>query len=242
MIEQQFLGDGLDPETRARLFEAVRADPELKAAYDRYANLEVGLADGNLSGMRGRILSSVQAEAAPREATAEPPIDLAQARARRRRWIGAGVASGLVAAAAVGLLTLTPGGPRQGVMPSYTLEVSAGAQALRGDEAKTRRFGPGTRMSIVLRPEAPSSEGLEARAALVSARGTFVAQGAWQSAGGAFKLSGPAKDLFEAPPGVYTLIAVVARAEAMPEDLQESGPADGRVTLRVQVELTEHPQ
>lgn len=223
LIQKQFEDGPLPSETRAQLFAAIREDPELKTLYDRYAEMEVGLEDGGLGAMKARLQAHAQAALTPEvmpgsgpvdQAKFAPVIDLEARRRARRRWVGAGLA----AAAAVMLLSLIGRGPGPEV-PGYTLELSAGAQMMRGPEQVSLRFEPTTRFTIVLHPQHSAEGQLEARAALVADQ-TFSAKGKWLSKDGAFKLEGRTDQLFDAPPGEYELVVAVGPQGELPKNIE----------------------
>lgn len=134
---------------------------------------------------------------------------------RPRRWVA--VVPALAAAAAV-LFFAWPG--RQlAPVPEYQLALS-GEQALRGEPSAEAvpRLGPGSQLSLVLRPARAVEGAIQVRA--------FLVQGGkaqpWNppmevSSEGAVRIAGLVETLLPVAPGEWTIAVAVGRAGAVPE-------------------------
>lgn len=229
LIEKHFAEGGLPPKERETLFDHIRSHPDLKRLYDRHAQIELALAEGDHV-LAQRIASSIAA------GPATAPVELDRPRRLRRRAFTA-VA---LAAAAVLLLVLLPP-PKDGPLPAYDLEMTGGRDPFRSDPAEgPARFGPKTRFSALLRPSTKVGGDVDARAALVAGGRLYPVTTGWRrSATGALKLEGAAGELFDAPPGSYELVVVVGRPFALPppEALHRTEPGPSRRVLRTSIEL-----
>ena len=119
------------------------------------------------------------------------------------------VASGFAAAAAA-LLVLWP---RYHDYPAYSMNVSGAVKEQRGDAqvVGAMHLIPESELEVTLTPDAKVSEKLALTVALVGPGGCYLAQRqAERAESGAFRLAGPMRELFDAPPGSYTLVAAVA--------------------------------
>lgn len=188
----------LDGDERAAIVAAIRAERARVAAVD--AADEPGAAVVEPATEAGAADDVGEAVV---ELPAEAGLPLAEVARPRppRRW--AAVAAAVTAlAAAVVFWVAQPGGPG---LPAYTLEASAGAQIVRGEEAATATYAPGTRFLFVLRPAAAPGGAVEASVALSGPAGPVV----WQPAvvvgqGGGVKVEGVFEGALALPPGVYT--------------------------------------
>lgn len=151
--------------------------------------------------------------------------DRGRARSMRSKELAA--LGGLAAAAAVVLSVSGPaGGPD---LPEYTeLEVRGGRQDHRGAPATadaTARFGPESRLELVLRPASPvegAAPHLIAYLEPASGSARRVELPAARSAEGAFRVRGRAAELLGAAPGPYRLHLIVSRAAAWPARLPDA--------------------
>lgn len=131
----------------------------------------------------------------------------------RPAWAVAGV--GVLAAAAAMALLWAPSA-HLAPLPAYSLELSAGAQALRGTvaEAPLPEFFPETTFDLIARPAAPA-EGP------VTAAGVLVGNGVrvrWtprldRSDEGVLRVRGPAREVLPVGPGEWTVLLAVGRGE-----------------------------
>ncbi|MEZ4450570.1 MAG: hypothetical protein R3B09_13905 [Nannocystaceae bacterium] len=177
------------------------------------------------TGSMGPVLEARQ-DASP-EGPPAPPIDLAQARARRR-WFGVG--GGALAAAAVVLLWLRSGDPVATVaLPEYGLVArNQTVQVERGDPPAEgpARYQAASEIDWVLAPEEPIAAAT-AVAILVEGRGPamLVRPPVERSQEGALRIRGRLGERLELPPGRYTLRFLIGPAEGLPEAPAEVDPA-----------------
>lgn len=190
----------LDGDERAAIVEAIRAAQaravvEADDADDAGAD-DAGAYDAGADDAAGAGDAGVELPAG----AGLPLADVARPRPPRRWAAVAAVATAL--AAAVVFWVAQPSGPG---LPAYTLEASAGAQVVRGEEAATATYAPGTRFRFVLRPAAAPGAAVEASVALSGPAGPV----AWRpdvavGPGGGVKIEGVFDGALALPPGVYT--------------------------------------
>lgn len=144
------------------------------------------------------------------EAAPAPVIDLAS---RRRGFIGAGV--GLALAAGLAMVVFG----RAASLPDYALEVRAGEQVLRGDEARSQVFSQGSVLSAVLRPEVDAA-GAEVAVVLVPAGGSaqVLDLPVQVSASGAMRLRAVIGRDVPVGVGEHRLVFLVAPKGDLPSD------------------------
>jgi ferric-dicitrate binding protein FerR (iron transport regulator) len=191
----------LSEEERRELERLAGETPEAHAAYEAFRPLEPEA--------RERIVARLE-----QEGTGAKVVPLAS---RRRVMARVVVPAALAAMAAGVLLVVLPVGGGAPV-PEYALSFS-GEQAVRSDapEAEVVRLGPGSRFTLVLRPEQGVEGKVEARAFLVrpgEARAWSVPMEV--SAEGAVRIQGRAEEL-PVPPGEWTLAIAVGRPGALPD-------------------------
>lgn len=233
------LADGsLSAEGRAALEAEAARDPAYAEALRAFAPLSAGV--------RAKVLDAVLADGSVSRAQSAGPVpSLGAARERRRAWaIGASAAALAVAAALA--LVWSPS-PALAPLPAYALELSAGAQAVRGEAPEaptTPEFLAGTTFELVLRPAEPAR-------GPVSAAGVLVGNGLrvrWspsfqRSDDGALRVRGPARDVLPVGPGVWAVLVAVGRPAdveraARALELSDEAPADVHV-LRTSVRVAE---
>jgi hypothetical protein len=138
---------------------------------------------------------------------------------QRARFAYAGVG---LAAAAAALFAFLPGNSE--ALPAYTLAVHGMLAEQRGAEENAAngplRVLPETELEIALTPAQAVKGEPQLTVGLISQTGVTLAHGTPErAASGAFRLTGPMKQLFDVAPGRYTLAAVVAHAALTPEEL-----------------------
>lgn len=194
----------LSEEERRELERLAGESPEAKAAHEAFRPLDAAAKE--------RIVARLEQEGAGKKV-----VSLA---ARRRL---ARVVVPALAALAAGVLLFVL--PRSGAapVPDYALSFS-GEQAVRADvpEAEVPRVGPGSRFTVLLRPQRAVEGKVEARAFLVrpgEAR-------AWSprlevSEEGAVRIQGEGAALASVSPGEWTLAVVVGRPGSLPDEPRE---------------------
>ncbi len=140
-------------------------------------------------------------------------VSMVGRRSRALRWLS--ICAPLVAAAAAVAILWSPSA-RLPPLPSYALQLSAGAQDLRGAAAPERIsvFYPDTTFELIARPEAPAT-------GPVAAAGVLVGNGVrvrWtptldRSDEGVLRVRGPAREVLPVGPGEWTVMLAVGRAE-----------------------------
>lgn len=183
----------LDGDERAAIVAAIRAERARAVAGAGADEAGADAAGADAAGA-GEAVVELPADAGL------PLADVTRPRPPRRWAAVAAVATAL--AAAVVFWVAQPSGPG---LPAYTLEASAGAQIVRGEEAATATYAPGTRFRFVLRPAAAPGAAVEASVALAGPAGPVV----WRpdvavGPGGGVKIEGVFEGPLALPPGVYT--------------------------------------
>ena len=229
---------------RAALEALAQASPEGRDALEAFAPLG--------EAAHAKAASRVLALLTPTAAAAPPPVRLAPViplSSRRKRLATAITASSVVFAAAAGAALLLRSPSALAPLPTYALGVEGGERLERSGGAPTAgplRLGPGSRLTLTLRPETTVEGPLALRAALL--RGDQAL--AWEpraelTPGGAVRISGDREALFPAvAPGRVEVVLVVGRPEGLPttpKALQElaasASPAPSLRVLRVPIEL-----
>ncbi|MES2643360.1 MAG: hypothetical protein V4850_28000 [Myxococcota bacterium] len=201
-----------DALTRGELGEAERAALLAEDDAARLAPLFEPLGDAFADAMTARLLGG-----APAARIDEAPPDVVPLRApaaepaprpppRLRPWMR--VAAPLLALAAAALLTVSLRDP-DGVpdpLPAYALEVQGGDRALRAGEAPVAdvlRLSPGSRVTVVARPERDVVSPVTAEARVVPRAGNPVpwSGGLEVSPAGAVRLAGTIGSDLHLPPG-----------------------------------------
>jgi hypothetical protein len=140
----------------------------------------------------------------------------------RKTWAGRVLtfAVPLAAAAALAFVLLRPG-PEGPGLPDYRLDATAGERTLRSAEpapADVPRYGPGSRIELVLRPSTAAQ-------GPVTVRGFLNRGGELQpwavtpevSPEGAIRIAGPVEELLPDVTGEVELLLAVGRPEALPD-------------------------
>lgn len=190
----------LSPEEDAELRALAETSEEARAAYEAFRPLGPEF--------QASVVRAVRTQSPP------PPAKLLPFRRRSlARWSAAVAA---VAAAASVALFLRPLAP----LPDYSLEVSGGVRAWRGEEpAEALALAPGDRFQVIVRPQTPVSRASRLEALCVLARGgelrPLEVRSEIDPAGGSVKMEGSlGRDV---PPGRWTLWAVVGRPGKLPD-------------------------
>ncbi len=203
---------------------------------------------------RGRFLAAALAafDAADPDVAADGPVPGprpprgVQVLPFRRTLLGRALTWGgpaLLAAAALAVLWVPS--PAPAPLPPYDLEVSGGAQALRGPQAATAvtRLGPGDALALTLVPDVAAEGPLQVRAWLAPDGGAPRPWPVTPEVGptGAQRIQGSreALGLGDWPAGRYTLVIAVGRPEALPAAAPAAAPpADAgwqRLTWRLEL-------
>lgn len=195
----------LSEEERRELERLAGESPEAEAAHEAFRPLDTAAKE--------RIVARLEQEGAGRKV-----VSLAS-----RRRLARVVVPALAALAAGVLLFVLP---RSGAapVPDYALSF-AGEQAVRADvpEAEVPRVGPGSRFTVLLRPQRAVEGKVEARAFLVrpgEAR-AWSPQRLEVSEEGAVRIQGEGAALASVPPGEWTLAVVVGRPGSLPDEPRE---------------------
>jgi hypothetical protein len=166
------------------------------------------------------------ARCAPEDA--RPASNVVPFRPKRRVISGLLAAAPLVAAAAAVFFFLRP--VRSPAVPSYELMVAGGEQVQRSTPdappSEVRRLGPGSSLTLTLRPATRVEGPVAVRGALapVSATGTLERGGSrvWSppitiTPEGAVRITGTKEALFQSvPAGTWEILVAVGRSEALP--------------------------
>lgn len=155
---------------------------------------------------------------------------------RRPAWRSSAIGLALAAALAAVLFI-----PRPSALPEYSIVIAGGEQVVRGDPQAAHRtpiIGPGSRLSIVIRPEKKLEGAIEARAFLMRDGAARV----WSppieiSSAGAVRIEGTREQLFAGvPAGRWEIVVALSRPRDAPsaDDLR---PKAGRRLIRTEVEL-----
>lgn len=188
---------------------------------------------------RARMTESLFGVAPAKE---EPPpaplIDLERARRRRRSAWGAVVAGALAAGLAALVVTQRGAG-----LPEYAIEARAGERALRGeaDPSGLPRYTGGSLLTIVLRPAEAVPGEVDVASVLVPKTGAAraVEMDVEPAPGGALRLTAVLGATFDAPPGRYRLVFLVAPKGGLPADpvAARGAPPDGGRRLQHEFEI-----
>jgi hypothetical protein len=154
-------------------------------------------------------------KSAPAPATGTAVTSIDAARARRKRWTWTAAVAGPLALAASALLYVNS--ERGPALPAYSISITGGLAEQRSSAgtAPALLLEPGAPVEIVLRPQAPTSESLDAH--LYWVQGDRVQRWpveAERSPEGALRLRGRALSPFG--PGDGQLTAVIAPAGSLP--------------------------
>lgn len=212
----------LDAEERGVIVAAIRAERarerarEEAEAADAFAAHEVDAfaaheADAFAAHEADAIADPHPADRHPADA-ALPLADLARPSLPRHFTRIAAVV--LAIAAALAFIVLRPA---DSALPAYTLETTAGAQLVRGEEAPTpgiALYTAGTRFRFVLRPAAPPTAPVTATVAMQGPAGVID----WQpdiaiGANGGVKIEGIFAGPLALPPGTYTATFTVTAGD-----------------------------
>jgi hypothetical protein len=194
----------LSEEERRELERLAQGSPEAEAAHEAFRPLDAAAKE--------RIVARLEQEGAGAKV-----VSLAS-----RRRLARVVVPTLAALAAGVLLFVLPG--RGGApVPEYALSFSGelGTRA-DGPEAEVPRVGPGSRFTVLLRPQRAVEGQVEARAFLVRPGEARV----WSprlevSSEGAVRIQGEGAELASVPPGEWTLAVAVGRAGSLPTEPRE---------------------
>lgn len=162
-------------------------------------------------------------ESAPAPTPLPPRADRRTATSSKRSWRAAGAAVATLAAAAAFAVAWLPTTAELPPLPGYALDLSDGAQGVRGDSAvvKLPEFFPTTTFELIARPASPT-EGAVAAVGVLVGNGVRVR---WtppfeRSADGALRVRGPAGDVLPVGPGDWALTLVVGRPGEVDRVLQ----------------------
>ncbi len=171
-----------------------------------------------------------------------PPASGAKVLPFRRTWVGRALtfAVPLAAAAALAFILLRPAAEGPG-LPEYRLDATAGERTLRSADpapADVPRYGPGSRIELVLRPSTAAQGPVAVRAFLN--RGGELQPWAVTpevSPEGAVRIAGPVEKLLPEVTGEVEILLAVGRPEALPDarDVLTAPPAGWRL-LRYRLE------
>ena len=190
----------LSPEEDAELRALAETSEEARAAYEAFRPLGPGF--------HASVVRAVRKQGLPSPAKLLP--------FRRRSLIGWSAAAAAVAAAASVILLLRPLAP----LPGYSLEVTGGVRAWRGEEpTEALALAPGDRFQVIVRPQTAVSDAPRLEALCVLTRSgelrVLEARSEIDPAGGAVKMEGSLDR--GVPPGRWTLWAVVGRPGKLPD-------------------------
>ncbi|HEX4953751.1 MAG TPA: hypothetical protein VF017_10200 [Thermoanaerobaculia bacterium] len=201
----------LSPAEEAELAALAETSPEMRAAWDAFRPLGPDF-EARMAARLGAGTESVARPSPPAAPPAPGPL-----RASRRPWgRWAAVAAALVAAVAL-YLGRTP--PLPAEWARYEVELAGGRVDLRGgpEEASVPTFGPGSVLSVTLRPPTALDEVPEARLFL-ERQGNFQP---WPTpltalSQGVLHLGTPIEGEVAPEPGEYRLWAVIGRPGRLP--------------------------
>jgi hypothetical protein len=204
----------LSAEEEAALRALAATSPAVREAYEAFRPLGAGF--------QARVVEALESELqrpAPSVEPREPRSRLLPFRPATRRFAG-WLAAATVAA--TGLLLVVRGPARMPPLPLYSAQLSGGIRTLRGGPGPAtgpQLFAPGSRLSLVVRPEHPVAGEVEARALL--ARGDDIVS--WQpaprleiSAHGVVRLQGTIGEEIRLQPGPSRVWIVVGRRGKIP--------------------------
>ncbi len=171
-------------------------------------------------GERAQILDAILAAGAAAPADDALPLADVAAPSPPRRMGRAFAVGGLLLAALIALLAL-PAGP---TLPAYTVEATAGAADVRGDQppaAGETVYTAGTRFRLVLRPAADVAEPVRASVTLSGPDGAID----WQppiavGASGSVKIEGVFADALALPPGAYVATFTLIAGDSEPRAIE----------------------
>ena len=197
----------LDAEERGVIVAAIRAERAREQAREQAEAADAFAAhDADVDADVDAIPDAHPADAAL------PLADLARLRLPRHFTRIAAVV--LAIAAAIAFMVLRPA---DSALPAYTLETTAGAQLVRGEESPTpdiALYTAGTRFRFVLRPAAPPTAPVTATVSLQGPAGVIN----WQpdiaiGANGGVKIEGIFAGPLALPPGSYTATFTVTAGD-----------------------------
>src|ERR1700726_2409408 len=146
----------LGVEEEAALRALAATSPAAREAYEAFRPLGADF--------QARVVGALESElrrTASGVETREPRSRLLPFRPRTWRFAGSLAAA---AVAALGLLLVVRGPATMPPLPLYSAQLSGGIQTLRGASgpaAGPQQFGPGSRLSLVVRPESAGQEGVQ---------------------------------------------------------------------------------
>lgn len=219
----------LSPEDEAELRALAETSEDARQAYEAFRPLGPEF--------QARVVGALQEQrVAPElEEGPRPPARVLPFRKLATR-LGGSLAAAAAVAAALVLLLRVPGS--QPPMPGYELEVTGGAQEMRGDQpdrladSPSQTFSPGSQIELVARPQT-------AVTGPVAARCFLERDGAlqpWEVSGeitgdGVVRIAGTVGREITIPPGEWTLWIVVGRPGTLPDaaalSAHPSGPPPG---------------
>jgi len=210
----------LSAEEDAALRALAATSPAAREAYEAFQPLGADF--------QARVVDAIASELRRPAAAAEPREPrsrLLPFRPRTWRFAGSLAAAAL---AALGLLLVVRGPGTMPPLPLYSAQLSGGIQTLRGASgpaAGPQLFAPGSRLSLVVRPEHPVVGEVEARALLARGAENVPCQPAAPappaprldiSAGGVVRLQGTIGEDIRLPPGRERVWIVVGRRGKIP--------------------------
>lgn len=212
----------LSADEERALAEEAEASPAIRELFEAYRPLGPEAED--------RYTARLLAAAKPPRAPDKPkPV-------RRPTWRSSVIGLALAAALAAVLFI-----PRPSALPEYSIAIAGGEQVVRGEPQAahgTPIIGPGSRLSIVLRPATKLEGAIEARAFLVRDGSARV----WSppieiSSAGAVRIEGTREQLFHGvPAGRWEIVVALSKPGDAPnaDDLR---PKAGRRLIRTEVDL-----
>jgi len=219
----------LGAEEEAALRALAATSPAEREAYEAFRPLGADF--------QARVVDALADElqrTAPAVEPREPRSRLLPFRPATWRLTGWLAAAAAAAVAAAGLLLVVRGPAAMAPLPLYSAELSGGIQTLRGAPSPAtgpQLFAPGSRLSLVVRPERPVAGEVEARGFLARGAEIVPLQQAPQapqappappaprldiSAGGVVRLQGTIGEEIRLPPGPSTVWIVVGRRGKIP--------------------------
>jgi hypothetical protein len=210
----------LSAEEEAALSALAATSPAVHEAYEAFRPLGADF--------QARVVEALESElrrGEPEVGPREPRSRLLPFRPASWRFAGWLAAA---AVAASGLLLVVRSPATMPPLPLYTAQLSGGIQTLRGASgpaAGPQLFAPGSRLSLVVRPERPVVGEVEARALLARGAENVPCQPAAPaapaprldiSAGGVVRLQGTIGEDIRLPPGRERVWIVVGRRGRIP--------------------------
>lgn len=198
----------LSPEEEAELKALAETSGEAREAYEAFRPLGPEFHASVVQAIREQGLAPAESKAL------EPPAKLLPFRRRARFWTGWSAAA--AAAAALFFFLRNPASPP---LPAYSMEVSGGISAMRGEQDEVEVFAPGDRCKVVLRPDRSiaQAEPLAAHSLLAQAGDLHRLETTREKLdrGGAVMMEVLIDQ--DVQPGDWTLLAVVGRQGKLPE-------------------------